>query len=76
MSKQITLNIEPELYKHLEIRFKGNEQGMKQFIVDAIRNHLSEAPLKEAPNKKDDLESYLKQGSSGSRSYGIKGQGW
>ena len=30
----------------------------------------------EKKNIDDNLENYLKSGKSGSRSYGIKGQGW
>ncbi len=74
MSKRVTLNIDPDLYQHLEQRFKGDEQRLQQFIIEAIRKQLTD-PLP-FPEKKDDLESYLKSGSSGSRTYGIKGQGW
>ncbi|MBC8288228.1 MAG: hypothetical protein H8E42_12205 [Nitrospinae bacterium] len=74
MSKKVTLNIEPDLYQHLEHRFKDDEQGLKQFIIDAIRIQLKAQDS--LPEKKDDLESYLQKGSSGSRTYGVKGQGW
>jgi hypothetical protein len=74
MSNNITLNIEPDLYQHLKQRFKGDEQRLNQFIIDAIKNQLKASNL--SPEKEDDLESYLKKGSSGSRTYGIKGQGW
>ncbi len=74
MPKKLTLNIEPDLYQRLENRFKEDEQGLNQFIIDAIRNQLSDpAPL---PDEKDGLENYLKKGSSGSRTYGVKRQGW
>ena len=74
MSKRVILNIEPDLYQRLEKRFKNDEHGLNQFIIDAIRNQLSgPAPL---PDEKDGLENYLKKGSSGSRTYGVKGQGW
>jgi len=74
MSKRVTLNIDPDLYQHLEQRFKDDEQGLQQFIIEAIRKQLTGPPP--LPKKKDDLESYLKKGSSGSRTYGVKGQGW
>ncbi len=74
MSKRVTLNIDPGLYQHLEQRFKGDEQGLQQFIIEAIRKQLMGPPP--LPEKKDNLESYLKKGSSGSRTYGVKGQGW
>ena len=74
MSTKVTLNIDPGLYQQLKNRFKDDEQGLRQFIIDATQKHLSE--LTPLPDDKDDLESYLQKGSSGSRTYGIKGQGW
>lgn len=74
MSKRVTLNIDHDLYQHLEQRFKDDEQGLQQFIVEAIRKQLASPPP--LPEKKDGLESYLEKGSSGSRTYGVKGQGW
>jgi hypothetical protein len=74
MSKNITFSIDPDLYQHLEQRFKEDEQGLNQFIIDAIKNQLKASNL--PPEKEDDLESYLQKGSSGSRTYGVKGQGW
>ena len=74
MPKKLTLNIEPDLYQRLENRFKEDEQGLNQFIIDAIRNQLSDPA--QLPDEKDGLENYLKKGSSGSRTYGVKGQGW
>lgn len=76
MSKNITLNIDKDLYQLLENRFKEDEQGLKKFIIEAIQNQLSNLPSDSSPNKVDDLDSYLKKGSSGSRTYGVKGQGW
>ena len=74
MQKKLTLNIEPDLYQRLENRFKEDKQGLNQFIIDAIRNQLSD-PAR-LPDGKDGLENYLQKGSSGSRTYGVKGQGW
>ena len=74
MPKKLTLNIEPDLYQRLENRFKEDEQGLNQFIIDAIRNQLSD-PAR-LPDGEDGLENYLQKGSSGSRTYGVKGQGW
>jgi hypothetical protein len=74
MSKKFLLTIDLDLYKLLEQRFKNDEQGLNQFIIDAIKNQLKASDL--SPEKKEDLESYLHKGSSGSRTYGVKGQGW
>lgn len=74
MSKKVILNIDPDLSQRLEQRFKDDEKGLQQFILDAVRKQLTEPAS--LPDEKDDLENYLKKGSSGSRTYGIKGQGW
>ena len=74
MSIKITLSIDPDLYKQLEQRFKDDEQGLNQFIIDAIKNQSKATNL--FHEEEDDLKSYLQKGSSGSRTYGVKGQGW
>ena len=74
MSKKITLDIDENLYQRLELIFEDDEQGLKNFIINALRNHLK--TINSFPEKKNDLESYLKKGISGSRTYGVKGQGW
>ena len=74
MSKKMTLSIDPDLYKQLEQRFKDDEQGLNQFIIDAIKNQFKAANF--FPEEEDDLKGYLQKGSSGSRTYGVKGQGW
>ena len=70
----MTLSIDPDLLKQLEQRFQGDEQGLNQFIIDAIKNQLKASGP--SPEKVYDLENYLQKGSSGSRTYGVKGQGW
>ena len=74
MSKQLTLDIDRNLYQLLEQRFKDDDQALKKFIINAIRVQLKSTDS--FSEKKDDLESYLKKGLSGSRTYGVKGQGW
>jgi hypothetical protein len=74
MSNHISLNIDQNLYDLLELNFKNDEQAIKQFIIDAIRSKLMVSDT--LTNEHNNLESYLKKGSSGSRTYGVKGQGW
>jgi hypothetical protein len=76
MSKELPLKMDAELYQRLVNRFKDNEQEMNRFIVDAIKSQLYEASTDTTADNNDDLESYLQKGSAGSRTYGIKGQGW
>tara|TARA_B100001123_G_C15118427_1_gene950343 strand:- start:57 stop:284 length:228 start_codon:yes stop_codon:yes gene_type:complete len=75
MSKKVTLNIDRDLYQRLERRFKADERGLKQFIINAIRNQLDTSETLNQ-GKNNDLGEYLQKGSSGSRTYGVKGQGW
>jgi hypothetical protein len=74
MSKKMTLRIDSDLHKQLEQHFKDDEQGLNQFIIDAIKNQSKASNL--FPEKEDDLKNYLQKGSPGSRTYGVKGQGW
>ena len=74
MSKKLTLSIDLDLYKQLEQRFKDDDQGLNQFIIDAIKHQSKAENL--FPEEEDDLKSYLQKGSSGTRTYGVKGQGW
>ena len=74
MSKTLTLSIDLDLYKQLKQRFKDDEQGLNQFIIDAIKTQSKAVNL--FSKEEDDLKSYLQKGSSGSRTYGVKGQGW
>ena len=76
MSKKITLNIDQDLYQQLENRFKGDEQELKQFIINSIKTNLNTTQSSSESNEKDDLEGYLQNGATGSRTYGVKGQGW
>jgi len=76
MSKELSLKMDAELYQRLVNRFKDNEQEMNRFIVDAIKSQLYEASTDTTADNNDDLESYLQKGSAGSRTYGVKGQGW
>ena len=76
MSKELPLKMDAELYQRLVNRFKDNEQEMNRFIVDAIKSQLYEASTDTTADNSDDLESYLQKGSAGSRTYGVKGQGW
>jgi hypothetical protein len=74
MSKKMTLSIDSGLYKQLELRFKDDEQGLNQFIIDAIKIQSKAENL--FSEEEDELKSYLQKGSSGSRTFGVKGQGW
>ena len=42
MSTKLVLNIEEKIYQRLQDRFKNDDLGLNQFIMDAIKNQLSD----------------------------------
>lgn len=74
MQKKITLEIDKDLYQLLEQRFKDDNQSLKKFIIDAIKIQLNST--NSFQDKNSNLKDYLNKGLTGSRTYGIKGQGW
>ena len=76
----LKLKLDDETYQYLKVKFDGDINAMEDFVkktlskeIEKIRRDSNDAEKK---NTNDNLENYLKSGKSGSRSYGIKGQGW
>ena len=69
MPRKLQIELEDEVFQQLKELCKGNESIMKDYIVRNLKEKFSSG-------EKDDLEGYLKKGQSGSRNYGVKGQGW
>ena len=69
MPRKLEIELEDEVFYQLKELCKGNESIMKDYIVRNLKEKFSSG-------EKDDLEGYLKKGQSGSRNYGVKGQGW
>ncbi len=77
MKKKLTLDLDEKVYQQLLERFEGDENALKEYAVRFLENHSQD--LKDKPESdeiKKGLEDYLNKGSAGTRSYGIKGQGW
>ena len=76
----LKLKLDDETYQYLKVKFGGDINAMEDFVKNILSNEIknkgldpTEAEKKNIDNK---LENYLRSGKSGSRSYGIKGQGW
>ena len=69
MPRKLQIELEDEVFQQLKELCKGNESIMKDYIVRNLKEKFSSG-------EKDDLEGNLKKGQSGSRNYGVKGQGW
>ena len=76
----LKLKLDKDTFQYLKIKFNGDIKAMEDFVKKILTNEIERARLD--PNKaekksiNDNLENYLEAGKSGSRSYGIKGQGW
>ena len=76
MKQNFNIEIEDEIFQKLHTLCKGDDEAIKEYIIQAIKHHVSQNDLSDSSEDKDNLEDYLNQGKSGSRNYGVKGQGW
>jgi len=73
MSKQLTLTLDEATYQRLLALCQGDEKALAKKAEELIAKQLGAGG---APLDASGLEDYLKQAPSGSRAYGVKGQGW
>ena len=76
MIRKLIIELENEIFQQLNERCKGDKNVIQDFIAQILKENLNQSNVTKPPEKKDCLESYLKKGQSGSRKYGVKGQGW
>ena len=76
----LKLKLDDDTYQYLKDKFNGDTNSIEDFVKKILSKEIEKTRLdpNDSKNKNtdDNLESYLKSGKSGSRSYGIKGQGW
>ena len=76
----IKLKLDDATYQYLKNRFDGDVNLIENFIKKILSKEIKKIRLDpndlDKKNTSDNLENYLKSGKSGSRSYGVKGQGW
>ena len=76
----LKLKLDDDTYQYLKDKFDGDINAIEDFIKKILSKEIEKTRLNpndlEKKNTTDNLENYLKSGKSGSRSYGIKGQGW
>ena len=76
----IKLKLDDDTYQYLKVKFDGDINAIEDFVKKTLSKEIEKIRLdsndSEKKNINDNLENYLKSGKSGSRSYGIKGQGW
>lgn len=74
MSQSLKIELDEQVFKQLKELCKGDENKMKEYIKKALKTIINQENLSNSP--KDSLDSYLSKGKTGSRNYGVKGQGW
>ena len=76
----LKLKLDKDTFQYLKIKFNGDIKAMEDFVKKTLTKEIERARLDSNKVEKksidDNLENYLKSSKSGSRSYGIKGQGW
>ena len=76
----LKLKLDDDIYQYLKDKFDGDINAIEDFVRKTLSKEIEKTRLdpndSEKKNINDNLENYLKSGKSGSRSYGIKGQGW
>lgn len=72
MARNFSFEVEEEFYQKLIKLFKNDEEALREYIIQSLKEKFEN---NETPEK-DNLESYLNKGTTGSRNYGVKGQGW
>ena len=76
MKRKLNIEIEDEIFQKLHILCKGDDNAIKEYIIQAIKHHVSQSDPSGLSENNESLEDYLNKGRSGSRNYGAKGQGW
>jgi hypothetical protein len=76
MKRNLNIELEDEIFQKLHTICKGDDEAIKEYIIQAIKHHTSQDSLSDSSKDQENLEDYLSKGQSGSRNYGVKGQGW
>ncbi|MBM15515.1 MAG: hypothetical protein CMH75_05450 [Nitrospina sp.] len=75
MRQELKIQLDDQLFKELKKICADDEVAMGEYIKKALKEKINQKCL--LPNDEENiLKNYLNKGQSGSRNYGIKGQGW
>lgn len=77
MQRKLTLILDEKIYQRLLQRFSEDENALREYAAKILEKESRDsAQDTESDETRKGLEDYLKKGTPGTRSYGIKGQGW
>ena len=76
----IKLELDDATYQHIKSKFNNDKKAMSTYIINLLTEKVKTDSLNnemtDIKKRTNNLKDYLESGESGSRSYGIKGQGW
>jgi hypothetical protein len=76
----IKLEFDDATYQYIKSKFNNDKKAMSSYVTELLTAKIKNDSLSNKKvnikNTTDNLKDYLESGESGSRSYGIKGQGW
>jgi len=76
----IKLEFDDATYQYIKSKFNNDKKAMSSYVTELLTEKIKNDSLNNEKvnieNRTNNLKDYLESGESGSRSYGIKGQGW
>ena len=74
MTQEIKIKLDDQLFNKLKELCMGEKIAMEEYVNRVLTEKFNQT--ENSDSTKDNLENYLNKGSTGSRNYGVKGQGW
>ena len=76
----IKLELDDATYQYIKSKFNNDKKAMSTYVVKVLTEKVETDSLNKEKlnikNRTNELKDYLESSEPGSRSYGIKGQGW
>ncbi len=76
----IKLEFDDATYQYIKSKFNNDKKAMSAYVIKLLTEKMETNSLNNEKvnikNRTKNLKDYLESGEPGSRSYGIKGQGW
>lgn len=76
MKKTLTLTLDEQTYERLLAACQGDEKALARRVEEIIEEQFAAPQNADQSLNADGLEDYLNKSTTGSRAYGVKGQGW
>ena len=74
MTQELKIKLDDQLFKKLKELCMGDEIAIEEYVKKLLIEKFNQEEKPDSP--KENLGNYLNKGPTGSRNYGVKGQGW